>query len=186
MYIKFINTQIAKIILFNDELEKNNLSIAQIKENSENSKQQLINLFKILKKYEDFNIIEVFPYKNVGFLIYVNLKLDEKTKTLTKQQSFQKDSILIANFETLTDASNCCKMLLSNPKTFNLKSEFLENSNNLILIVHCSSSQEQVVSAMISEFGLISGKGELKRRIILEHGTLKMNEKAIELLSNIS
>ena len=120
--------------------------------------------------------IEAFPYADGGCILYLNLL--EQTGRNASKHSF--DTPLIFAFpEAETLAQLCCRLNRHFGHAI-LKTSLYSHQGQYLLLVYTYFRMDREIRRLLEEYGQFYGKGAVCSAAVKEHGTLLLEEDAMQ------
>lgn len=189
MKIELLDDKTVKVLLSKLDMYNLNLTYDEMDYKSPGTKKVLMQLLDEVKKQIKVDMtkgklfIEAFPYADGGCILYVNL-LDgtELSSPSMKKKKTGFDTPIICCLEGINDLSALAIRLASDFSHMILKSTLYLMNKKYYLVLYTYCKMDSKISAIISEYGKLFGKGAVTAAIIFEHGELIIAENAINLL----
>ena len=186
MCIERISNGTVKISLDKQDLERLNISYANIDSSGVKTKQVLLKILdNVRKKETDFAVssskifVEIFPIET-GLAIYFTEMKDE---TAPKQSDTGFSSPYEFSFSSLDLLISGCSLLLKYYSRCIFKSCLFKLDNVYHLLIYPTDPKDESSVKLLSDFGTFNGRGERCTAYLNEHAKVMLKKDAVDKLA---
>ena len=183
MKIELLDQQTIKVILTSDDMQEFDITYEEMDYNDPVTRRPIVAMLYRIKEQTCVDLtkgklfIEAFPVEPDGCILYINMCKQVSNKTS------QCNIPLVFSFSSIEEVFRVCETLFQYYSHLIFKSSLYRMGNIYFLSVYSFCKLEEKLTAIISEYGILQGKGSLYTASLQEYSQCIIPTTAIETLA---
>lgn len=188
MKIELLDDKTVKVLLSKHDMYNLNITYEEMDCKSPDTKKVLLSLLDEVKKQIKLDMtrgrlfIEAFPYADGGCILYVNMLEGSGAETIKKRKTGFNTPI-VCSLEGIIELQALCGIIAREFSHLILKSSLYLMKERYYLVLYSYCKMDNKISAIVSEYGKLFGKGAVCAAVVSEHGKLIVADNAAELIN---